>query len=60
MLSFEEVLYKDIKCRIIWDYENGYYEVLVNDEVLLLNESDITRPTRTVESSSACLSICRS
>jgi hypothetical protein len=44
-LSNEIVIYKGVECRIIWNYGNGYLEIAVGDEVILVNESELTSPS---------------
>jgi len=35
------VIYKKIECQIIFNYQNGNYEILFFDEVILVNEKEI-------------------
>lgn len=39
----DEVLYNNVVCRLIWNYGNGKCEILFFDEVVLVNESELTR-----------------
>lgn len=54
-MSNQIVLYKGIECEIVWDYGNGFFEIMVIDEVFLVSESEITKPA--IPSSSAYRSI---
>jgi hypothetical protein len=44
ILSNEVVLYKGFECKIFWNYGNGYYEIIFLKEVLLVHESELTKP----------------
>lgn len=44
-MSNECIIYKGVECRIIWNYGNGYVEIAVGDEVLLVQESELLSPT---------------
>jgi hypothetical protein len=56
-MSNQIVLYKGIECEIVWDYGNGFFEIMVIDEVFLVNESEITKPAIPSSSSSAYRSV---
>lgn len=42
-LIYEIVLYKGLKCHVVFDYGNGNLEILCLDEVLLVHEGQIDR-----------------
>ncbi len=43
-LCSETVLYKGIKCKVIYDYGNGNYEILFGEQIVLVHEDDIQLP----------------
>jgi hypothetical protein len=55
ILSDEVVLYKGIECKIFWNYGNGYYEIIFLKEVLLVHESEITKPAPLLKDTSQVL-----
>lgn len=40
-ITLGTVLYKGLECKIIFDYENGNYEIMCLEEIFLVNESQI-------------------
>lgn len=42
-LIYEVVLYKGLRCNVVFDYGNGNLEILCLDEVLLVHEGQIDR-----------------
>ncbi|WP_226526957.1 hypothetical protein [Metabacillus niabensis] len=35
------VIYKGIKCEVIYNYGNGNYEIVFGEQILLVQESEI-------------------
>lgn len=40
-MSQQSVVYKGIKCEVIYNYGNGSYEIVFGEQILLVRDSDI-------------------
>ncbi|HZH61987.1 MAG TPA: hypothetical protein VEY70_20955 [Metabacillus sp.] len=40
-ISQQIVVYKGIKCEVIYNYGNGNYEIVFGEQILLVKESEI-------------------
>lgn len=40
-ITLGTVFYKGLECKIIFDYQNGNYEIMCLEEIFLVNESQI-------------------
>jgi hypothetical protein len=37
----ETVLFKGFECKVVYDYGNGYYEIMFGEQILLVCKSQI-------------------